>query len=77
MPYLEFPLPMRGLSEGLPVGDEQDGTSGYMLNVRPRDVLEGRLRIGQRPGLKKAYSQQIGGASSPIIWIGSITSVLE
>ena len=75
MPNFEFQLPLSGLSEGLPVSDEQAGTSGYMSNVRPRDVLEKRLRIGQRPGLKKAYSQQIGGITSPIVWLGSITIV--
>lgn len=75
--YTEFQLPLQGLSEGLPVHAEQGATTGYMSNCRPRDVLEKRFRIGQRGGLKKAYSQQIGGALSPIVWIGSITSVVE
>lgn len=73
MAYIEFQLPIQGLNEALPVSNEPGGTSGYILNVRPRDVLERRLRIGQRPGLKKAYSQQIGGDSFPIVWLGSIT----
>jgi len=71
----EVPLPLKGLSKGLPVANEEAATSGYMSNVRPRDVLEGRLRLGQRPGLKKAYSQQIGGTASSIIWLGTITTV--
>jgi len=71
----EIPLPLKGLSKGLPVANETAATSGYMSNVRPRDVLEGRLRLGQRPGLKKAYNQQIGGSDSPIMWIGSVTIV--
>lgn len=75
--YFEWLLPFQGLSEGLSVSNEPGGTSGYLLNVRPRDVLERRLRIGQRPGLKKAYSQQIGGAAAPIVWIGSITTVKD
>jgi len=75
MPYFEFQLPLQGLSEGLPVVSEQQGTTGYANNIRPRDVLERRLRIGQRPGLKKAYSQQIGGLAVPIVWLGSITTV--
>ena len=73
--YLEIPLPMQGISEGLPVVNEAITTSGYMLNCRPRDVLERRIRLGQRPGMKKAYSQQIGGTSSPIVWLGSVTVV--
>ena len=77
MAYFEFLLPFAGLSEGLPVSVEQEGTSGYMSNVRPRDVLEHRMRIGQRPGLKKAYSQQIGGATAPIVKLLSITTVKE
>jgi len=71
----EIPLPLKGLSKGLPVANETAATSGYMSNVRPRDVLEGRLRLGQRPGLKKAYSQQIGGSEAAIVWLGSITTV--
>ena len=75
MAYIEFQLPLQGLSEGLPVTAEQGMTSGYMSNCRPRDVLEKRIRIGQRPGLKKAYSQQIGGSATPIVWLGDITIV--
>lgn len=73
--YTEFQLPLLGVSEGLPVVNEQGTTSGYMSNCRPRDVLEKRLRLGQRPGLKKTYAQQIGGVSTPIVWLGSITIV--
>lgn len=75
MAYIEFQLPLGGVSEGLPVTAEQPSTTGYMSNCRPRDVLEKRLRLGQRPGLKKAYSQQIGGDAVPIIEILSITTV--
>jgi hypothetical protein len=71
----EIPLPLGGFSEGLEPSQQEQMTSGYMLNCRPRDVLEGKLRLGQRPGLKKAYSQQIGGSSAPIVWMGSITTV--
>lgn len=73
--YVEFPLPLGGLSEGLPVSNESGATSGYMSDVRPRDVLEKRMRLGQRPGLKKAYSQQIGGDAAAIVWLGSVTTV--
>ena len=46
-----------------------------MSNIRPRDTLEGRLRIGQRPGMKKAYTQQIGGDAQPVVYLGSVTTV--
>ena len=71
----EFPLPIKGVSYGLPVDKEQPTTSGYMNNVRPFDVLEGRLRLGQRPGLDKAYTQQIVSIAGPIVAICSVTIV--
>lgn len=71
----EISLPLQGKSAGLAACKENAITSGYLLNVRPRDTLEGRIRLGKRPGLKKAYSQQIGGDAFPIVWIGSITTI--
>ena len=71
---INFPLPLKGFARGLVPGMEEGTTSAYMLNVRPRDVLESWIRIGQRPGLKKAYSQQIGGTNRPIVWLGSIVT---
>ena len=43
--------------------------------MRVIDIQDNRFRGGQRPGLQKAYTQQIGSTSSPIIWLGSITTV--
>jgi len=75
MAVQEINLPLGGQSEGFQPDKQPTATSGYMNNCRPRDVLENKLRIGQRPGLKKAYSQQIGGAAKPVIQILSITTV--
>ena len=69
----EFPTPIRGVSETLPVDGSAPLTSGYMDNVRATDVLEKRIRIGQRPGLDKIFDQQVGGASSPIVFITTIS----
>jgi len=63
----ELFLPIRGISQGLPVDKESTQTSGYMNNVRPEDVLEKRIRIGKRPGLDKWSTTQVGGAEFPII----------
>jgi hypothetical protein len=71
----ELPIPIRGVSEALPVDKAAPLTSGYMNNVRPIDVLEKRIRIGQRPGLDKAFDQQIGGASSPILLITTVSII--
>jgi len=70
---IEFLLPIKGYSEGL--SPHRETTSSYMMNVRPRDVLENKLRIGQRPGFDKKYSQQISGDAVPIIWLGDVTIV--
>lgn len=75
MAYFEMDIPVKGKSEGLPVDNQPPNTSGYMNNVRPVDVLEKRIRIGQRPGMDKAYSQQIGGANIPIVYITSVTVI--
>jgi hypothetical protein len=75
MAYIEIPLSLKGKSQAVSTDKETAGTSGYLSNVRPRDVLEGKLRIGQRPGLKKAYAQQIGGQASPVVLLLSVTKV--
>jgi len=47
-----------------------------MNNIRPRDALENRLRIGQRPGLDKwGAGNQIGGAEQPVVAICVVNSV--
>ncbi len=75
MASFNIPIPIAGFSEGLPIEAQEQGTTGYMSNCRPKDVFEEKLRLGQRPGLKKAYSQQIGGDATPIVWTGSVTTV--
>jgi hypothetical protein len=67
--------PVKGIHQGVVVDKTPPLTSGDMNNVRPTDVLENRLRIGQRPGQDKAYTQQIGGAAFPIVEIVSVTII--
>ncbi len=62
-----WPLPIKGVDYSTPQDKESPAHSSYMLNVRPFDVLERRIRIGQRPGMDKMYSQQISGHSYPIV----------
>ena len=71
----EFPLPINGVNYGLPVSKTPAQFSGYMNNVFPRDVLERRIRLGQRPGLDKVFSQQIGGEENPVIELLFVTVV--
>ena len=71
----EIPLPLKGVAESLPLDKSDPVSSPHMNNCRPIDVLEKRIRIGQRGGWDKAYSQQIGGATKPIVELLSITVV--
>ncbi len=71
----EFQLPIKGISEGFPVDKSPPLTSGYINNIRAIDVLEKRVRIGQRPGQDKAYAQQIGGTASAVVAIIQVTTV--
>jgi hypothetical protein len=48
-----------------------------MNNVRPVDVLEKRVRIGQRPGQAKwGNGTQIGTAEQPIVAMCFVNSVI-
>ena len=48
-------------------------TSPDISNCRPYDVLETRARGGQRPALRKLYTQQIGGAANRIDCLCQVT----
>lgn len=72
---ITFELPLGGYSEGANVENLPSNTTGDMNNVRPQDTLSGRLRIGQRPGLGKAFTQQIASASGPVVVLGSVSVV--
>lgn len=72
---MEFSLPIKGVSEGFPIDKSPPLTSGYMNNIRAIDVLEKRVRIGQRPGQDKAYAQQIGGAASAVVAAIQVTVI--
>lgn len=68
-------LPLKGISKGTPLSEVYQAYSPRMNNVRVRDVLAGRLRLGQRPGLAKATATQIGGVENPIVEIVSVSTV--
>ena len=75
MAKLEFPLPIKGVSKGTPIDKQAPLTSPYMNNVRPRDVLEKRIRIGQMPGMDKWSATQVGGQEAPVVAMCTVTSV--
>lgn len=64
---MEFPLPYKGVNKSMAVDKQPPSTTSYMNNVRLLDIYEHRARMGQRPGIEKRYSQQIGGDYQPIV----------
>jgi len=72
---IKIPIPIRGYNAGYEAGDLSKEMSINMLNVRPIDSIDRRIRIGQRPGFEKAYSTQIASAAGAVIEIVSVTVV--
>ena len=72
---MELLFPFKGKHKGLPASKQPTGTSPDLQNVRPYDTLDDRGRGGQRPGMDKKFSQQIGGTAYPIVAIISVTVV--
>jgi hypothetical protein len=72
---LDFPL--QGLHQGLPAVDQPLQTSPMISNCRPTDVAEDRIRGGQRPGMVKAYSTQVGGDHPIIAMVSLETTYIE
>jgi hypothetical protein len=76
MRKLILQFPMMGKNTNFAATTQPGFTSPRMNNVRPRDVLEHRARGGQRPGFKKMYNEQLGGASAyPVVAICEVTTV--
>lgn len=74
---IEIQPPVKGIFKGIASEKQAPLTSAYMNNVRPYDVLEGKVRIGQRPGLDKwGAGTQIGSAEQPVVKILSVSSVV-
>jgi hypothetical protein len=71
----KLPLPIKGINKGITVAVTPSEYSTNLNNVRPRDVLEGRVRLGQRPGQAKWSTTLIGDANNPIVDICSVSSV--
>ena len=70
-------FPLRGKHVGVVADRQPPMTSPDMKNVRPFDVLDGRARGGQRPGLVKwGQGTRIGGVEQPVVAICSVASVV-
>ncbi|MHA2063286.1 MAG: hypothetical protein ACXABY_02775 [Candidatus Thorarchaeota archaeon] len=74
---MEITPPIQGIMKGLNPGQPLPAFSEYMNNVRPVDVLEKRIRIGQRPGLDKwGAGTLIGAAEQPVVALCTVTTVV-
>jgi hypothetical protein len=67
MPVRNVPLPVKGYAAGTAFCSTNPEYSLDMYNVRVRDVLGTRIRLGQRPGMAKWSSTQLGSATQPIV----------
>ncbi len=75
MSNMEIGFPLQGIDKGRATTEQPVQTSPDMLNVRPFDNDDKRLRGGQRPGLDKwANGDQIGGGQ-PVVFMLSVSSV--
>ena len=73
----ELSPPIKGISKGVAVDKESKFHSSYMNNVRPTDVLENKIRLGQRPGLDKwGAGTQVGASENPIVAMCSVSVVI-
>ena len=66
-------FPTKGIFLGLQSSKQIPDTSRDLNNVRP--FFDGRAVGGQRDGMDKVYSQQIGGQAAPIVAMCSVTVV--
>ncbi|KKM16495.1 hypothetical protein LCGC14_1685300 [marine sediment metagenome] len=59
MANLRLTFPIMGINKSRIPEDQPQATSPDMNNVRPFDVLDERIRGGQRPGMVKRYSEKV------------------
>jgi hypothetical protein len=70
---MELTFPLKGLNVGAPASKQPAGTSRDLNNVRP--FWDGKAVGGQRDGVSKKFTQQIGAAAIPIVAMCSVTVV--
>lgn len=67
---IELKFPLGGYDANWGYSAQPEGTTPACRNVRGYSTDSRRARGGSRPGLRRAYAQQIGGPSTPIQWLG-------
>ncbi|KKN54242.1 hypothetical protein LCGC14_0594240 [marine sediment metagenome] len=64
MANFRLTFPVKGINKSRVPEDQPEMTSPDMNNVRAFDVLDERIRGGQRPGMKKRYSEWVTNVAS-------------
>jgi len=72
---MKIRFPYEGIDKGRALCEQPEMTVPHMNNMRPRDVLDNRMRGGQRPGLDKWSATQIGAAEQPVVCMVVVSSV--
>lgn len=62
-PPIRLPWPRHGLMKQTALAEQPPLSTASCLNVRPRSTIEGRERGGSRPGLIKAFDEQLGSGA--------------
>jgi hypothetical protein len=71
---LNLHWPLGGLDRRASYRQQAPYTTFDALNVRPLDPMEGRERGGSRPGLGKAYYEQLG-SGNPVRLLSEVTAI--
>ena len=70
-------IPTKGILKGFPSEAASPEHSEAMNNIRPIDVLESKIRIGQRPGWDKwGNGIQIGAAEQPVVAMCTVAAII-
>jgi hypothetical protein len=69
----ELFFPFSGYALNVAYKNQQLATSPLLLNIRLRDVSENMARGGQRPGMDKAFDEQVGD-DQPVLKIITINT---
>ena len=72
---MDLIFPFKGFHKGLGAEKQPAGTTPWIQNMRVIDTQDNRFRGGQRPGLKKAYVEQVAGSTMPVVLLISVTTV--
>ncbi len=69
----ELFFPFSGYALNLAYKNQQQMTTPLMLNARIREVSENKAMGGQRPGMDKAFTEQVGD-NQPVLKIVTINT---